>query len=63
MMTAAQAAELQIEIRVEKLTDRIDARYMRGEINEQEYHEELRALSDWAESQYSLAGTHAFDPR
>ena len=44
--------EYQIEVRVEKATDRIDARYMRGEMNEQEYREEIRALDNLANEQY-----------
>ena len=52
-MTEQQARELQIEVKVEKWVDRIDARYMRGDLTEVEYKAEMKAVSDWADMAYS----------
>ena len=42
----------QIERRVEKRTDRIDARFMNGELSQEQYDAEMKALSAWADEQY-----------
>lgn len=52
-MTEQQARELQIEIKVERWTDRIDARYMRGEFDESCYKAMLKTVSEWADQQYA----------
>lgn len=41
-----------IECKVERMVDRLDARYMNGELSDSQYHEEIRAIDTWAESQY-----------
>lgn len=43
--------ERQIEIAVEKKTDRLDRQYMSGEITTDEYHEGIKAIDAWAEQQ------------
>ena len=45
----------QIERRVEKTTDRIDARFMNGELSQEQYEVEMKALSAWADKQYDAA--------
>ena len=52
-MTEQQARELQIEIKVEKWTDRVDARYMDGKLTTDEYRAEMKSISDWADMAYS----------
>jgi hypothetical protein len=42
----------QIERRVEKSTDRIDSRFMSGELSQEQYDAEMKALSAWADEQY-----------
>ena len=44
--------EDQIEFQVERATDRLDKRFMAGEITEAQYREECYAISDWADKQY-----------
>jgi hypothetical protein len=44
----------QIELRVEKTTDRIDARFMGGELTQEQYDAEMKALDAWAEEQYAM---------
>lgn len=44
--------EWQIEMHVERATDRIDAQYMRGEMTMEQYDAKIKALSKWAEEQY-----------
>jgi hypothetical protein len=45
----------QIERRVEKTTDRIDARFMNGELSQEQYDAEMKALDTWATQQYDAA--------
>ena len=52
-MNAQQAREMQIEIKVEKWTDRVDARYMKGELSTEEYRDEMKAISNWSDQAYS----------
>jgi uncharacterized membrane protein len=47
--------EDQIECRVEKMTDRADARFMGGEIDEPEYKAQLKEIDMWASDAYALA--------
>jgi uncharacterized membrane protein len=44
--------EEQIEARVEKMTDRLDRRFMSGEIDQPEYDRSTREISKWADDQY-----------
>ena len=44
--------EYRIEVAVERKTDRLDRRYMNGELSDSQYHEEIRAIDEWAESEY-----------
>lgn len=45
--------EQMIEIKVERMTDNIDARYMNGELSDSQYNEEIRAIDAWAEAEYA----------
>jgi uncharacterized membrane protein len=47
--------EDQIERTVERATDRLDERYMRGEISRARYADEADKLSTWAEREYRRA--------
>ena len=53
-MTEQQARELQIEIKVEKWVDRLDARYLadNSTMSEAEYKAQLKAIDDWADQAY-----------
>jgi hypothetical protein len=51
-MTEQQARENMIEIKVEKWTDRVDARFMAGKLTQSEYDTEIKAISDWADQAY-----------
>ena len=45
--------EEQIEIRVEKMTDRLDAAFMSGgSMTQAEYDERIREIDAWAENEY-----------
>lgn len=44
--------EEQIEIAVERRIDRLDSRYMRGEMETAEYEREVRAADAWAQARY-----------
>lgn len=44
--------EEQIERRVEYATDRIDKKYMQGELSHDEYQAALKAMDKWSESEY-----------
>lgn len=46
--------ETQIECAVERMTDRVDQRYMNGDFNEVVYKEKMREIDTWANSQYDL---------
>ena len=48
--------EHMIECKVERMTDKLDARYMNGELSDSQYHEEIHAIDAWAESQYKMIG-------
>ena len=52
-MTDQQARDLQIECRVEKMVDRLDANYMDGKIDESEYRARMMLIDAWAEDQYA----------
>lgn len=45
--------EALIERAVERATDRIDAAYMRGEIDGAEYERRMQDLSDWADARFA----------
>jgi uncharacterized membrane protein len=47
--------EDQIERAVERATDRLDERFMRGEISRARYADEMDKLSSWAEREYRRA--------
>ena len=53
-MTEQQARELQIEIKVEKWVDRLDAQYLadNSTMTEVEYKAQLKAIGDWADQAY-----------
>ena len=55
--------EYQIEVAVERKTDRIDARYMRGDLTHDEYLAEMDALNKWADEQFASAFTMRTDWR
>lgn len=44
----------QIELRVEKMTDALDKRFLadNSTMTQEQYDNEIRAISDWADSQY-----------
>ena len=48
--------EDQIECAVERKIDRLDARYMKGEISHDEYHAIMEQIYSWADNEYILAG-------
>jgi uncharacterized membrane protein len=48
----SKMTELQIERAVERATDRLDERYMSGEISRAKYADEMDKLSAWAEREY-----------
>lgn len=45
-------SEIDIEIMVERSTNRIDKKYMEGKLTEEEYKEELRCLNVLADEAY-----------
>jgi hypothetical protein len=44
--------EYMIECKVERMTDKIDARYMNGEYSDSQYREEMKKIDEWAEIEY-----------
>lgn len=44
--------EFDIECKVERATDRLDRRFMAGEIDQAEYDREIGILDKWAQQQY-----------
>jgi len=46
-------SEHEIECRVERMVDRLDARFMRGELSEAEYRAEMERIKQWAEMEYA----------
>lgn len=52
-------AEYRIECKVERMIDKLDARYMNGELSDSQYHEEIRGIDEWAEEQYKMIGDAA----
>jgi hypothetical protein len=44
--------EYQIEVAVERATDRLDRRFMAGMIDQAEYDREIVALDRWAQQQF-----------
>ncbi len=46
-------SEHDIECKVERMTDKVDARYMNGEYSDSQYREELAKIDSWAEDQYA----------
>jgi len=49
--------EHDIEIKVEKMTDRIDRQYMEAKITDLEYRAELKRIDQWADEQYKAMAT------
>ena len=45
--------EDQIERRVERMIDSLDARFMRGTLSREEYDREMDDITAWANLQYS----------
>lgn len=43
-----------IERTVDRMTDNVDRRYLRGQISEQSYRVEMGSISDWADRQYRI---------
>ena len=51
-MNERQAKENAVEMRVEKMIDRLDARFMRDEaMSQEEYDAKMREIREWAEEQ------------
>lgn len=48
--------EYEIECAVERMTDRLDRRYMNCEFSDSQYHEEIHKIAAWAETQYATIG-------
>jgi len=46
--------EDQIERRVERIMDTLDARLMSGSLSQSDYDQEVKRLHDWAEEQYRI---------
>jgi len=46
-------SEHEIECRVERMVDRLDARFMRGELSETEYRAEMERITKWADDEYA----------
>jgi len=46
--------EQMIEWAVEKMIDRLDARYMDGEFSEDEYKDRIKLIDEWASKQYDI---------
>lgn len=46
-----------IECKVERMTDKLDRRYMDGEFTDSQYREKIRAIDDWAEAAWAAAQT------
>lgn len=44
--------ESEIELRVERQMDKLDRKFMRGEITQSEYEREVFILDKWASHQY-----------
>ena len=44
--------ESEIELRVERQMDKLDKKFMRGEITQSEYEREVFILDKWAAQQY-----------
>jgi uncharacterized membrane protein len=51
-MTDRQSHDLYIARRVEGMTNRLDRRYMNGEISHDEYNAEIKSIDKWANEQY-----------
>ncbi len=43
--------ETQIEIMVEKAIDKLDKRFLNGELNQMEYDQEIHIIDKWATQQ------------
>jgi hypothetical protein len=44
--------EEDIEIRVERMVDRLDARFMAGEFEQEEYDAQYKQINEWAKARY-----------
>lgn len=44
--------EEQIELRVERMFDQLNKKFMSGRLTEEEYRVECKKISDWADQQY-----------
>lgn len=44
--------EAEIELRVERAIDKLDRRFMRGELTQSEYDREIFILDKWSAQQY-----------
>jgi hypothetical protein len=53
-MTERQAREIAIEMKVERMIDRLDARFMRFEMEEEEYDQAMKRIRAWADEQIDL---------
>lgn len=45
--------EHEIELKVERMVDRLDARFMRGDMTQAEYDAKMREINQWAEEEYA----------
>ena len=52
--------EFTIECKVEKLTDRLDKRFMSGAIEQAEYDQEMIVIDKWAQQQYDALASAPF---
>lgn len=52
MLNGLSDFEYQVECKVERMTDRVDRLYMRGELTTEQYQSEMKAINDWANAQY-----------
>lgn len=43
--------EMTIELRVERAIDRLDAKFMNGEMGQNEYDTRMKAIRDWADKE------------
>lgn len=51
----AQMSEEQLELSVERITDRLDARLMAGQLSQADYDQTMRDLNHWANTQSCCA--------
>jgi hypothetical protein len=45
-------AERKVEVQCERFMDRLDRKYLRAAISEEEYEAEIRRIEEWAREQH-----------